>query len=257
MARMLLQREKKQEIDGRERTLVKQQIYFVADATKDFHTKYGIISKEDLAKPDGTTITNNKGLQLVVYTAQFSDKLSRIRKIPQSIIRKDAGRILAEIGLGKDSIAIDAGVGNGFLTIMLSRICKQVIGYEVDKRHLANAKENIEKLEITNITLKNASVYEPIDEKNVDAFILDVPEPWQALKTTHSALAFGGHLVTYSPSIVQVKKTVEEAQKNTGWLFVKTIELIERPWKVYKEAVRPANIEIGHTAFLTFFRKIS
>ncbi|MFC1775157.1 hypothetical protein ACFLZN_02475, partial [Nanoarchaeota archaeon] len=86
---------------------------------------------------------------------------------------------------------------------------------------------------------------------------LDVSEPWNAIENSYEVLKIGGHLVTYSPSVMQVKKTVEKVKELNGLLFIKTIELIERKWKIEKEAVRPHNIEIGHTGFLTFVRKIA
>ena len=257
MAKILVQREKREVIDGKERIIIKQKIIYVRDLDKDVQTKHGVIRKEELKKKDGNVILSSHGKEFVVFSSTFSDDLSRIKRLPQSMIAKDVGYILAVTGIGKKSTAIDAGVGNGFLTASLARVCKSVVGYEINPLHFENAKENLKSLGMTNVKIYNTSVEEPLKQKNVDLVTLDVPEPWRALASVYNALKVGGFLVTYSPSTTQVHKTVVALKNFPGFLRVKTVELIERSWKVDGESVRPENIEIGHTAFMTFVRKIS
>ncbi|MBD3318516.1 methyltransferase domain-containing protein [Candidatus Woesearchaeota archaeon] len=254
--RLLLRKAKTAQVDGRTRVLVKEHLFTCRDTSKDYHTKHGVIPKKLLKAPDGTILKDNNNNEYIIFTASFADVLSRHRRLPQSMVRKDTGYILAETGVNRHSIALDAGVGNGYLTATLANVCKKVIGYDVEQKHLDNAKENLETLGIKNVTLQHGSVYEPVTEKKLDLVTLDVPEPWQALPHMISALRIGGTLVTYSPSIIQVKKTIEKAQQHDELHIVKTIELLERGWKVKGDAVRPDNIEIGHTGFLSFFRKI-
>ena len=107
-----------------------------------------------------------------------------------------------------------------------------------------------------NIMLKVKSVYDGIDESDADVVIFDLPEPWKALKHAARPLKNGGFLVAYLPTIIQVIEFVENTRKNKNFIFIKTIELIERPWFVDGRKVRPMSNIIGHTAFMTFVRKV-
>ena len=61
MAKILVLREKRVLVNKRERVIQKRQILYIEDISKDFHTKYGIIRKEDLKKKDGSTIKSSQG----------------------------------------------------------------------------------------------------------------------------------------------------------------------------------------------------
>ena len=108
-----------------------------------------------------------------------------------------------------------------------------------------------------NIKVKNNDVYKEIDEKDFDAVILDVPEPWKAIENCSKALKAGGFLVSYSPSVPQVIDFVNAARKNEDFVYLKTVEIIEREWEVEDRKVRPKSKGIGHSGFLSFARKVS
>ena len=84
--------------------------------------------------------------------------------------------------------------------------------------------------------------------------VLDVTEPWKATKTAEKILKKGGFLVYYSPNINQVEKFVKSLSDK--FLYERTIEVIEREWTVKGLILRPRMKDIGHTAFLTFVRRI-
>jgi tRNA (adenine57-N1/adenine58-N1)-methyltransferase len=230
--------------------------YYVTNLTRDFHSKYGIISKKDLKKKDGSVIKSNTGKEFVIFTPQFSDNFRKLKKAPQTIIQKDIGAILAETGLGKKDIVVDAGTGAGALACALANVCKHVYSYEIKEEHLKVAKENIKNLGLNNITLKKKDINKGIAEKNVNVIVLDLPEPWETVKSSQKALKIGGFLIAYTPTIIQASQFVEEIRKNKSFLFDKTIELIQRKWIVDGRRLRPNSAEIGHTAFMTFVRRI-
>ena len=93
-----------------------------------------------------------------------------------------------------------------------------------------------------------------IKEKNVDAIILDIPNPWDAISHAWNALTPGGYLCTYSPLISQVEQSVKEIQKHP-FTSIKTIEFIEREMIVGEKGTRPSFSMLGHTGYLTFARK--
>ncbi len=258
MAKILIRKQKKEFIPELDKEIITVQAlrYYVTDLTKDFHTKHGIISKQDLETEDGSIIKSNTGKEFVIFTSQFSDDFKKLKRAPQTIIQKDVGAIIAETGLGKEDSVLDAGTGAGALACALANICHKVYSYETRKEHLEVARKNIKTLGLTNIILRNRDITKDVEEKEIELVTLDIPEPWKAINSTQKALKIGGYLIAYTPTIIQASNFVEEIKKNNEFLFEKTIEIIQRKWVVDGKRLRPDSIEIGHTAFLTFVRKI-
>jgi|SRR3989338_689804 len=222
----------------------------------DFHTNSGMIKEKDILKKN--LVKTNLGKEFFVLDARFIDKMQRIKRAPQAILEKDIASILVNISLENDSNVLEAGSGSGKLTAFLAKAVPngKVYSYEIRKDFMDIAAKNINDLEISNVVFKNKDVYKGISEKNLDAIILDLPEPWKALKHAARPLKNGGFLVAYLPTIIQVIEFVENTRKNKNFIFIKTIELIERPWFVDGRKVRPMSNIIGHTAFMTFVRKV-
>ncbi len=259
MPRLLISKGKKTYVEElkREVTVLKPKEYTVHDTSKDFSTTYGVIAKKDLKKKDGSKIQTSMHKEFIILTPGFSDTFRRLKKTPQAIMLKDAGIIAAETGIGKESTVLDAGTGSGWLSCYLAHICKKVVTYDINQEFQDVAKKNADILGLTNISFKKGSVYEKISEKNMDVIILDLPEPWRALPHAVNAIKIGGWLVSYSPSVPQVQSFCNTARAHEEILLGKTIEIVERSWKVEGDAVHPKSISIGHTAFITFCRKIT
>ncbi len=240
----------------KEKIIVKQRKYHIEDPSKDYHTEYGVVAKEDLAKKDGSLIQSKKGREFILLTPNFLDSYKRIKRQPQTIPLKDIGLIIAETGIGKNSVVVDAGAGSGALSCFLANIVKEVITYEVREDFLSTVKENILALNLQNIKVKHKDIYEGIDEENVDLVTFDLPEPWRALKEAEKALKINGFLVCYNITVPQLIDFIEEVVKNKAFLHEKTIEVITREWEIDKRRVRPKTQMLGHSGFLTFVRKI-
>jgi len=255
--KVLIHKEKRQIVDGREYIVAKGKQYFITDFSKDVGTLYGTVAKEDLSKPSGSVIkTKDTGKEFVLIDAGFIDIYKRIRKLPQTIPLKDIGLIIGETGINKESICVDGGLGSGALASALANITKHVTSYDIREDCIKTSEGNIKKLGLSNITIKMKSLYDGIDEKEVDLITLDVPEPWKVIQHAAKALKIGGWLVSYSPSVPQVQDFVAELHKNEQLLYLKTVELIERLWEIEGRRVRPKSTGIGHSGFLTFARKI-
>jgi len=254
--RVVFHREKREVVDGREFVVGKARQYLVSDLSRDLNTLYGNISKEDLAKPSGSVIKSHTGKEFIVIDASYIDIYKRLKKLPQTIPLKDIGLIIGETGINKNSTLVDAGLGSGALTSALANIVKQVISYDVREDHIKVAEENINALGLKNITIKNKSLYDGIDEKDVDLITLDLPEPWKVISHAEKALKIGGFLISYSPSVPQVQDFVSELKKHDKFLYMKTVELIERLWEFDGRKVRPKSTGIGHSGFISFARKI-
>ncbi len=217
----------------------------------DLHTKHGMVKEKDIKKGK---IKTHMGTNLKVLKAEFLDKLEKVKRGPAVMLSKDIGLILANTNINKNSIVLDAGAGSGILSAYLSRFVKKVYSYERNPEFFKLAKINFKKLGLKNIELRNGDVYEEINEDKINLITLDLLEPWRVLKNARRALRSGGYLAVYSPNVTQVSKFVKELTDD--FVFVKTIEVIEREWFVEDLRLRPKGKMLGHTGFLTFVRKI-
>jgi tRNA (adenine57-N1/adenine58-N1)-methyltransferase len=105
------------------------------------------------------------------------------------------------------------------------------------------------------ITTKIKDATKGIDEKNLDAIVLDIPNPWVAVEHAWNALKIGGYLCTYSPLISQVEQTVKTIEQHS-FIECKTFENIQREMIVSEHGTRPSFEMLGHTGYLTFARKV-
>lgn len=227
-------------------------LMFVKDTSKDFHTHRGVISKDNVKK--NGIIETNKSKKVILLDANMSDNLKSIKRGAAIILPKDAGYIIAETGLNKDSRVLEAGTGSAALTICMANVCKQVYTYENNEKHFKISKQNIEDLNLKNVTLNNKDLKES-KEKDIDLVVLDLPQPWDYLDIAYSSLKQGAFLVTYLPTITQVQELIKNADPDK-FKHIKTVEIIEREWHIDGKKVRPKSQMIAHTAFLSFLRKI-
>jgi tRNA (adenine57-N1/adenine58-N1)-methyltransferase len=250
--RVLIRKANKQLIDDRERVLEDEKLYFIEDINKDYHCSDGVFKAEDLKKTEGK-IKSNKGKEFHIIEASFIDSYKGIKKLAQTIPLKDLGFVLAETGMGKDSVVIDAGSGSGGAACFLARHVKKVYSFDINEKNLEQAKENAQHFGLDNIEFGKTDVYKEIPVKNADLLLLDLPEPWKAAGTANMAIKHGGFIVIYCPQITQAQQFINEAKE---FLHLKTIEIMERDWKVEGQIVRPKSLSNIHSGFLVFFRKI-
>ena len=216
----------------------------------DLHTDAGVVKEEDLKK-DVNEVVAHSGKRFQVVNANFLDKLEKIKRGPQAMMLKDVYLVLAYTGVGSNSVVLDTGVGCGVMSACLARVVKKVVAYEWKEENVKLAKKNFEVLDVS-VEVKHKDVYDGIDERDLDLVMLDLPEPFRV--DAYDALRFGGYLVAYLPSIVQVQEFVRRAKQK--FMVVKVVEDIEREWVVDGLRVRPKSPGILHTAFLVFCRKI-
>lgn len=256
--KVLFRKERSKVIEdtGKEIVISNQRSFFVKDISNDFSTDEGFISKKDLKKKDGSVVKTNIGKEFNIFTASFPDKLRKIGRLAQIITPKDVGLIIAETGINKTSKIVDAGAGSGALACSLANIAKSVTTYDIRDDCLKIVRDNKKFLKLNNLKIKKGDIYRNIEERDVDVITLDVPEPWHALDNVCKALKPGGFLVTYLPTVLQISDLVKSAGMIDELAHIKTVELIERQWKIKGRAVRPTTKGIWHTAFLSFFRRI-
>lgn len=230
--------------------------FFVRDTGKDVHTQFGYVRKEVLSDSDVRRVTTNMDKEMFVFDPRFVDLYQKMKRNAQMIPLKDIGFIVSETGLNKKSVVVDAGAGSGGLSCFLAHLVKKVVTYDIREDFISVVKGNIEFLGLTNITVKHKNIFDGIDEKNVDVVTLDVPDPWRGLDSVSKALSQGGFLISYSPTIPQVMDFVRSVKEHEDFIYIRTVEQIEREWDVDDRKVRPKSVRIGHSGFLSVCRRV-
>jgi len=198
------------------------------------------------------------GESLLVLRPSARDLAETLARKAQIITAKDVALLLYYADVKPGDTVVEGGSGSGAVTIALARAVGEtgrVISYDVREDFLAVARENVRRAGFAErVEFRQGDVRIEIDE-GVDAVILDMLDPWNAVHAAHKALKPCGHLATYSPNMEQVKETVLAMQK-LPFIEVRTVELLEREMEVREQGVRPAFASLGHTGYLTVARKV-
>ena len=230
-----------------------------------FHTNKGFIKFDDIiGKPYGVRIRGSKGHLFSIFTPTTADFLFKAVRQTQIIYPKDASFILITAAIGPGSRVVEAGSGSGGLTSVLAFYVQptgKVYGYEINDEFLKKARKNIARVGLESVVeFKNKDVLTGIEETNVDAVVLDLATPWEVVPLAYSALKDAGFFVSFSPTVVQVQKTIATLRDNR-FGDIRMCELLLRPWQISRKRddviIRPQTQMIGHTGFLTFARKMS
>ncbi len=229
--------------------------YLIDRKKGKINTDLGIIDSKKIKKY-GQKIKTKKG-SFVVIKPTIIDFIKFSKRMPQVILPRDASSIVAETGLSYGWKCLDAGGGSGFLTMFISNIIGnkgKLYTYEKNKKFFDNIKKNIERAGLKNVVLKNEDVSK-FKEKNIDLVTLDMMGAEKLVGKVFKRLNMGGWLVVYSPHIEQVK-AVRNEMESVGFEFIKTIENMQRKWKV-DDYTHPFPSGIIHTGFITFGRRVS
>jgi len=226
---------------------------------KMFHTTYGSINLSSLiGLKYGDEVETNVGEKLTISRANFVDRLETIPKHTQVIYPKDAAYILIAAGIGPGSRVVEAGTGTGYMTAILAWYVKpsgRVYTYEIRKDFYEKALKNLEHLGvIQHVEAKNKDIRNGIDEEEVDAVILDMPDPWTVTEHAKNALTHGGTIAVFIPTMPQLEKTVVSLRK-TGFKQIEPTEIQLRKYKPIPEELRPETLGVVHTGYVVLARK--
>ncbi|MGQ9726286.1 MAG: tRNA (adenine-N1)-methyltransferase [Candidatus Bathycorpusculaceae bacterium] len=240
--------------------LSQRKTYLVkVEAGKNFHTHKGFVKFDDLiGKEYGATVLSNLGFEFKALKPLLSDFIMKSVRKTQITYPKDIALIIMFSGIGSGSLVVEAGTGTGALTTALAHYVKpdgKVFSYEIREEFQKTAEKNLRRAGLIDfVALKNKDVTLGIEEKNVDAVILDLATPWLVIPHAYNALKPSGTIVSFSPTIDQVVKTVE-ALKENGFVGVETVECLMRGMQVERGKTRPQTLMTGHTGYVTFARK--
>jgi len=153
---------------------------------------------------------------------------------------------------------VESGTGTGALTTALAHYVKpngKVFTYELRPEFQKNAEKNLKRSNLLDyVELKSGDVTMGIEERDVDAVILDLAVPWLVVPRAYEALKPSGAIVSFSPTIDQVVKTTEALREN-GFILIETVECMMRGMQVERGKTRPHTLMTGHTGYITYARK--
>jgi len=176
----------------------------------------------------------------------------------QIVYPKDIGYIVVASGVGPGSRVLEAGAGTGVLTTMLAHLVRptgMVYSYDVRAEYLEAVSFRLRQLGLDKfVELKLGDVAKDASEEEIDAAVIDIPEPWTASKRCYECLKPSGIWVSVSPTVEQVVQTCEALEK-TGYSDITCVELFLRNLRVKRGMTRPEFIMRGHTAYIVSARK--
>jgi tRNA (adenine57-N1/adenine58-N1)-methyltransferase len=194
-----------------------------------------------------------------VLPPSLQDKLQGLYRQAQIILPRDIAHILVNCSIEPGHTVLEAGIGSGSLTIALASAIAptgKVISYDIREEFVEHAMKNLRQAGLTTyVTTKIKDVTKGIEETDLDAVILDIPNPWAAVEHAWKALKIGGYFCAYSPLISQVEQTVHVIEQQS-FIECKTYENIQREMIVSTHGTRPSFDMLGHTGYLTFTRKV-
>ncbi|MEM4772467.1 MAG: methyltransferase domain-containing protein [Candidatus Aenigmatarchaeota archaeon] len=235
--------------------LSKDSKYVIEDNIKEINTKDGIIKIEEGKE----ILESHLGKKFSICEPNLLDILSKLKRGPQAILPKDAMLLLAYTGIKQNSLILEGGTGNAFLSIQLAWYLKpcKIYSFEKDPRFYPIAKENIKKanleeyIEVINDDIFNYEKY--VKNLKFDLIFLDFENSNEFIKHAFNLLKNGAYLAIFNPTINSLVRNVEEIKKYNFQINI--VENIIREWQV-EFYFRPKTLGILHTGFLIIARKI-
>ena len=186
----------------------------------------------------------------------------------QTISAKDAGMMIAKMGIGSGYSVLEAGLGSGGLSLHIANVLGEkgiLVTVEPREEHAKVGLENLRRAksclnEFPTHHHISGNIEEVIDQiklikSNFDSIILDLPQHKSAIDAVSKLLDIGGRLCCYCPVTSQVESSWQACEEN-GLVVEWAGELIERPWgRASRGGIRPVNGPFGHTAFLLIATK--
>ena len=230
---------------------------------KEISIRGGKISAGDIiGQEEGSIVRSSLNDAFLVFRPTLAQLIPNLPRQAQVIYPKDIGTVLIWADIFPGAKVVEAGVGPGALTIALLRAVGpegRLTSYEIREDFAKMARENIAHYygPAAHWTLKVEDIALHLDETDVDRIILDLPEPWPLLERVWRALRPGGILLSYLPTVLQVKSLVDALREHGGFACIETMESLMRFWHIKGLSVRPQHRMVAHTGFMTAARRLA
>ena len=231
----------------------------------EFHTHRGSIAHDALiGLEQGSVVKSSNGAPFLVLRPLLVDYIMSMPRGPQVIYPKDAAQIVHEGDIFPGARVLEAGAGSGALTCSLLRAVGpdgRVVSYEQRADHAEHARRNVSVFyghppENWELIVGDVADSDRPDG-SFDRAVLDMLAPWEVLDAVSRLLIPGGVLMIYVATVTQLSRVVEALRAQQCWTEPRSWETLQRGWNVVGLAVRPQHSMRGHTAFLTFTRRLA
>jgi tRNA (adenine57-N1/adenine58-N1)-methyltransferase len=235
---------------------------FNLEADKEKSTHLGQIFHNNLlGKNYGDVIELSHG-QVTILKPSPRDFLKAFKLKTQILYEDDCAIACSTSGIGDGMMVGEAGTGSGALTTFLAWSTSpngHVFSFDINKDHLENAKKNIGLAGLTNVTFLVQDIREKLDVPPLDAFFLDLSDPFNAIDNISEVLTGGGQLVCFVPNWGQVEHTVDRINLNPNLTHQQTFEITRRNFAVNpeKHIMRPSFRSIVYSGILIHAIKIN
>jgi tRNA (adenine57-N1/adenine58-N1)-methyltransferase len=229
--------------------------------TPKLHTHLGILDVSALVgKEYGITVTTTLGDELTILRPTIEDMVMKLARKTQVIYPKDLGLMVVKLGIHAGSRVIETGTGSGATTALMAYLVQptgMVYTYDLNPEFQEVARKNIERLGLSQyVTFKVADSRLGFEEREMDAGVLDVGDPWEVMGSMRASLKPSAPMAAVTPTTNQAERLVAK-MKEEGFVGLETVEILLRHLEARVGMTRPSNIMVGHTAYLTFGRRTS
>lgn len=230
---------------------------------KTLHTDRGYLKLDDLIGLEwGSRVRLSTGVVAYVVKPTLTDLMMKFfKRATQVIYPKDLAYMLLESGVKNGSRVAEAGVGTGFLTAVLAWFVGpegRVYGYEINEEYVRVALNNLENAGLSErVVIKNKDITQGIEEKDLDALFLDMPNPWEVFPHLRNSLKPSAPIIMFVPTANQVVKTLEHIREFKHLISVKIYEILMREYQANPEAFRPKSVGIVHTGYVITSRLVN
>ncbi|GBC00266.1 hypothetical protein RclHR1_00380034 [Rhizophagus clarus] len=223
--------------------------------------KYGEIFYHDsiIGKSIRSIIKTNEEKSFTLHFPTLDEYILKISRHTTPVYPKDANTIVALLDLHPYSRILEAGTGNGSLTLYLARAIYptgHIHTIDVNSDSIYKAQKNIRQyfrgIYYDNITFSTGSCSNilnslPENAEKYDGVVLDMPEPWLELPSIMPKLKIDGFMVCYLPNITQILNLIKVIRENKYKLAtIQVLEVQWRPWEVRATVIRKKMDENVH-----------
>ncbi|MEZ4861622.1 MAG: tRNA (adenine-N1)-methyltransferase [Caldilineaceae bacterium] len=225
------------------------------------HTHQGIYPHDDLIGQEwGSAVRSQLGQAALLLEPGLADLMTHLRRGTQIIFPKDAAQLIQRLSLRAGGQVIEAGTGSGGLTVALAWAVAPtgvVYTYETREDNHLLARRNLERVGLLPyVQMFQASIEAGFHQRDVDALVLDVREPWRFLEQVRAALRPGGFFGSLVPTTNQVSELLT-ALEDHHFVDIAVEEVLVRGYKPIPDRLRPQDTMTAHTGYLIFGRPIS
>jgi len=191
-----------------------------------------------------------------VFKPTLIDHIMKFERETQIVYPKDAAYTLLKLNIKPGSLVLELGTGSGAMTAYIANFVRpegKVHTFDVNEEYIKVAKENISSLGLADFV--EFKIFTPeIKENYYDAAFVDLGDPWELVEVVWKSLKPGSIAAFLLPTYNQLEKLYSSMEKR--FFPEETVEIFVRRLQVAENRTRPQNFVVGHTAFLTYCRKV-